>query len=159
MRSQAEIRARFDRLRSGDEADVFGFAGEAIVEALERETVLDLIPDPSTDWHKVNLPQTMIGYLAFAIDKALGHRGISAVRSHEKFQVWLWCLNDQDLIDRYDSADYQQYGAPKLRVLVEHFGLAALPEETRKALDTDEWRNMAAGRFCVSNCVEGCGHE
>jgi hypothetical protein len=159
MRSQAEIRARFDRLRSGEEADVYGFAGEAIVEALERPSVEDLLKDPNTEWHTVDLPQTMRNYLAFAVDKALSHRGLSAVRSHEKFKVWLWCLNDQDLIDRFESADYPQYGAPKLQVIVEHLGLGSLPEETREALDTDAWRNMSAGRFCVSNCDEGCGSE
>jgi hypothetical protein len=159
MRSQAEIRARFDRLRSGEEADVFGFAGEAIVEALERPSVEDLLTDPNTEWRTVDLDKTMRDYLAFSVGKALGHRGISAVRSHEKFQVWLWCLNDQDLTDRFESAPYPQYGAPKLHVLVDHFGLETLSKETFAAVSSPEWQNMIQGEHCLPNCQEGCGSE
>lgn len=160
MRSQTEIRARFDRLRHGEEPDQLGFKGEALIEALERATMTDLLRSPDSDWPEtVDLDQTMRNYLTFAIGKALGHRGISAYRSIEKFDVWVWCLADQDLADRFESADYQQYGAPKLQVLVDHFGLGTLPEEIRTALDTEEWRRMSTGQFCVADCREGCGSE
>jgi hypothetical protein len=159
MRSQGEIRARFDRLRLGDEPDQLGFKGEAIIEALERATMLDLLRSPDADWNDVDLPATIRDYLVFAVGKALGHRGISAYRSIEKFDVWVWCLGDQDLADRFESASYPQYGAPKLQVLVEHFGLGNLPEEARTALDTEEWRRMTRGEFCTADCREGCGSE
>jgi hypothetical protein len=159
MRSQAEIRARFDLLRHGEEPDPLGFKGEAIIEALDRDTMLDLLRSPDADWNDVDLPATMRDYLAFAVGKALGHRGISATRSVEKFTIWIWCLADQDLADRFESADYPQYGAPKLQVLIEHFGLGNLPEEIRETLDTEKWRRMSRGEFCVATCRDGCGSE
>jgi len=151
-RSQQEIRARFDQIHdSGD--DFFGFRQEALAEAMEFDTVVDMLKEGATaeDWTVPDVKKTARDYLEFAIGKATDHRGISAERSIDKLREWLWCLGDDELLQRFESAEYEQYGAPKLLVLAEAWGVST------EDMDSTEWQRMSKGIPCSDTCYEGCG--
>ena len=151
MKTQQEIRTRFDEVSaSGD--DVFGFRQEALVNAMEYATVADLLKEGVTEdqWDSPNIEATARDYLGFAIGKAVGHRGISAGRSIEKLAEWVWCLGDADLAERFESAGYEPYGAPKLAVLAQAWGMAT------DDMESAEWQRMASGQPCREYCDEGC---
>lgn len=87
-------------------------------------------------------------YFNFALDKALSHRGNSAVRSVGKLREIAWLMKREDAIAAMDAAEYKQYGMPKLQAFA-------------KALDstwveTETIRRMANGEPCKDNCQEGC---
>lgn len=158
MRTQDEIRARLDTIRAdgrADGSDPFGFRQEALLDALDYEHLADLLsPDVAGD--QVPTPDVAARareYLSFAVDKALNHRGISAWRSVEKLGEWLWCLDDADLAEKFAAAPYAQYGAPKLAVLVEAWGVQpAVPADEQQA-----WQQMCHGLPCTADCYAGCG--
>lgn len=147
-KTQQEIRARFDGLSD----DWLGFKAEALIEAMQFDTAADLLKEGVTesDWHQVDVKKTATEYLELAIDKATGHRGISASRSIEKFGEWLWCLGDEDLQRRFEDTEYAPYGAPQLAVLAEAWDVHTAD------MDTETWRRMSAGRACSDDCMEGC---
>lgn len=60
--------------------------------------------------------------LAFAFEKALNRRGISAGLMREVIQMWLWVL-DEGLPPEADDDDYAQYGLPLLKAVAIKFGL------------------------------------
>lgn len=150
--TQSDIRARFDSYTSTN--DFFGFRREALVDAMEFETASDLVEEDVTadDWDEPDVMATASDYLEFAIDKAHNHRGISASRSIQKLEEWLWCLGDQQLLARFIESPYHQYGVPKLAVLVDAWGV------DHDYFKTDAWRRMTDGLACdPDGCMEGCG--
>jgi hypothetical protein len=152
VRTQDEIRARFDFVReSGD--DLFGFRQEALADAIDYEHVKDLLKADSGpgDWPEPDVATKAREYLSFAIGKAVGHRGMSAHRSIEKLREWLWCLDDRDLIARFDAAPHPQYGAPKLAVL------AAAWQVEPVEYEREAFARMTAGEHCRPDCKAGCG--
>lgn len=73
----------------------------------------------------------LVEYLPFAWDKANNCRGISAGRSIQHFQAWLFLLGEYRVVAELD--DYDLYGKPQLRAISERFGV-----DWRK-LDNDRW--------------------
>lgn len=140
-------------LWSERENDVLNFMLEAAVEWMSFEDARPWLKPEATsnDWPKTkpwsrrSVLSTMRSYMDFAWGKALGHRGISAERSVEKFKVWLHMLGEEGILE---GVHYPNYGAPILMAISEHFGFA-IPEGT-------EARNMAEGRKCRRDCEEGC---
>lgn len=154
MRTQDEIRARFDGLAESH-LDPFGFRREALLDCMEFDTAVGIGMNPEAkpeEWARPDVATRAREYLRFAIGKAVDHRGISAGRSIEKLAEWLWVLDDADLIERFEAADYPQYGAPKLRVLED----AWLGGQHDYAGDA-HWRRMRQGLRCRDNCDDGCG--
>ena len=151
MKTQEEIRARFDEHR-GSYDDMFGFKQEALFEALEFASVADIVQEGVTadGWHEVDVEKTAREYLKFAVGKVADHRGISASRSVEKFTEWLWVLDDADLSRRFEEAEYSPYGAPKLAVLAEAWGIRT------SEMDSEAWSRMSKGMNCTDDCREGC---
>jgi len=88
-------------------------------------------------------------YMEFAWGKVDDHRGLSAGRSVEKFEAWVWLLADQETLDKMNAADYPQYGAPKLAVVCEAYGFP-IP-------DDEGIRSMIQGLACHADCENGCG--
>lgn len=153
-RTQAEIRDRFTTIRkSGD--DIFGFRQEALLDAMTYETAAStgLLKEgvDASDWTEPDVAHTARWYLAFAIGKAVDHRGISASRSVEKLSEWLWCLGEDELAARFDAADYPQYGAPKLAMLAQAWGVE------HDHADDPGWQRMVKGLPCQPICDAGCG--
>lgn len=154
MRTQDEILKRFTAHRNTVE-DLFGFRQEALLEAMTLETaertgVLKEDFDRSK-WTEPNVESTAREYLLFAIGKAVNHRGLSAGRSIEKLEEWLWVLGDEATLNAFVDAAYPQYGAPKLEVLVQAWSV-----EHEYAHDS-HWHRMAVGYPCHSMCDRGCG--
>lgn len=150
LKTQQEIRARFDQFDLIGK-DPFGFHREALATAMEYDTAADLVDGVTADdWVKPDIAKTSREYLEFAITKAVNHRGLSANRSIMKLGEMVWCLGDDALTDRFEKADYEQYGAPKLAVLAEAWGLAT------DAMQTEAWQRMATGQPCHEGCDEGC---
>lgn len=65
----------------------------------------------------------MRNYMTFAWDKANNERGLSAGRSINHFEAWLWLLGDEEaLAFAEDDDNYPEYGRPILRFICERFG-------------------------------------
>jgi hypothetical protein len=142
--------------RNKQESDMFGFTGEVLLPYLSAEQVKPfLIPDADlSDWKQIPLKfesivAAMREYMEFAWGKMQDHRGISASRSVEKMQAWLWLLGDEETLTFAQSShNYAQYGAPVLKKICEKYGFP-VPEG-------DDIERMAKGLACEPGCT-GCG--
>ncbi len=107
-------------------------------------------------WEEVRKPLTeevvkreMQYYMAFALEKAANHRGISANRSIDHFKRWLWLLCDGDLLAVAEDDDkYAMYGVPILKAICDKYGFT-FPED-------EKMQRMAQGKPCHDGCSEGC---
>jgi hypothetical protein len=157
MKTQEEVRARLDDPKFREE-DFLGFATEALAQFLDWDHIQGIIKPEATreEWERDILPLTeqavlkeMSEYMEFAWGKVIDHRGISASRSIDKMRAWLWLLDDRDTLAKVDFVGYENYGAPKLNVICQRYGLP-IPD--------DDWaRNMIRGFKCRPDCVDGCG--
>jgi hypothetical protein len=84
-------------------------------------------------------------YMPFALDKATGHRGISASRSVDHYKAWVWLLGDYAEIV-WDN--YAQYGMPILRQICERYGFD-FPQSQGAV-------RMSRGESCEAGCDMGC---
>lgn len=149
MRTTTEIVERINAIR---DTDMFGFRVGVLVAYLPFEDARPFLREDAkaSDWpeplarDRVSIIEEMRHYMGFAWTKALGHRGISASRSTEKFGEWVWMLGDDPI-----EADYQNYGAPILFAICERYGF--------RAPETEDARRMGEGEPCEPGCVEGCG--
>ena len=152
---------------------------EAIVEEIKRKSEFDLCGTTSDlmeylpyqyakeflkpevteeEWKKSqvalteeNVVSVMKNYMAFALDKASNHRGISTSRSIEHFACWLSLLEDSETLSFLEDEDnYENYGCPILKKICEKYGFS-YPEDL-------PMQNMAKGLPCWPDCEEGCGH-
>jgi len=159
VRPQQEILDRVRALNLGPPADDFlGFRREVLIGALGYEHAKAWLKDDVTveAWQPLTTDEEVLGaaagYLVFAWEKAVGHRGISANRSVSKLAEYAWLLGRDDLVEQMDAAPYPQYGVPKLVVVAEGLGLS-LP----LGGDLDALARMARGLPCRPGCDEGCG--
>lgn len=153
-RTQDEILARF---QAAD--DMFGFAREVLIEAMTPETVLRFNPDATigddwTAWSAADVKAKALSYLDFAIEKATGHRGLSAERSVTKLREFAWLLGRDDVVAAMDAAEYPQYGMPKVKAFADgmRWPFSAETSWEQRALN-----RMAQGLPCTDDCGEGCG--
>ena len=94
----------------------------------------------------------MKNYMKFAWMKALGHRGISACRSVDKMSVWVFLVENDDLLKFIqDESHYAMYGAPVLKRICEAYGFL-IPKDERAL-------RMAKGLPCIDLCDQGCIKE
>lgn len=130
MKTQEEIVARLNQSDS-----MFGFDRSVLVPFLDLEHAKPFLVPDMTDWTQVPLDRETVlnqmrEYMDFAWRKVEDHRGLSASRSVEKFEAWLWLLGDEPVIADFDAAPYENYGAPKLHVVCKAYGLP-VPESER----------------------------
>lgn len=155
-RTQDEILARF---HAAD--DFFGFAVEALSDSMTADTIRRINPDAElpADWAP-RAPDALEAeareYLAFAAEKALSHRGISAERSVIKLREFAWLLGKDFVVHAMDVADYAQYGAPKLRAFADGMGWGFLGLADND-VERSELDRMSQGLPCVDDCKNGCG--
>jgi hypothetical protein len=94
----------------------------------------------------------LVSYLPFAIEKALGHRGISASRSVSHFKNWIFLMEDleaQEFIA--DEGNYAMYGVPIIKYLLNRYNVEyefSSPEELKR------FECMAKGECCGSGMCE-----
>lgn len=84
------------------------------------------------EWEADRVPATreeitkrMQDYLEFALRKAAGERGLSAMRSLAHYRAWIWLYGDEELFAEYEKRreGYTQYGIPTLLWVAETFNL------------------------------------
>ena len=80
--------------------------------------------------------QAIKGYIPFALEKAEGHRGISAGRSVEHFDNWIWMTGDEELYRQFNDAGYAMYGCPQLKVVLENISMSGAMVLQMKTLST-----------------------
>lgn len=143
--------------RNEQEGDMFGFTAEVLLPYLSAEQVRPFLKDDAdlSDWEQEPLKfeavvAAMREYMEFAWGKVQDHRGISASRSVEKMQAWLWLLGDEETLTfAQASRNYAQYGAPVLKKICEKYGFP-VPEG-------EDIERMAKGLPCEHGCEMGCG--
>ena len=153
MRTTTEIADHYNKIKSDD---FLGFQGEVLLPYLSVDEVRPFFK-PDTDlseWQQCPLTETVVleqmrEYMKFAWDKVENHRGISASRSVEKMEAWLWVLGREELMGQVCDAPYENYGAPKLKVICEALGFSVPSSE--------EVSRMMRGLPCCEGCREGCG--
>ena len=163
MRTQKEIVDKFRELSAPYKFDdAFGWQKEVLIRYMSLESLRDekMLRDNVTEQeikefefrepNDENVISDVKEYMAFALDKAYNHRGISASRSVAKMGVWIWLLNRPDLEKTFNDAHYENYGVPQLKVVCD-----ALKVVDFSTLRT-ELQNMAAGQPCIPDCQDGC---
>lgn len=75
---------------------------------------------PIKPWTEEAFKEQLRDDLAFAFEKALDQRGISAGLMRDVVKLWLWVLDVE--LDEADDGDYAQYGLPLLKATAVHFG-------------------------------------
>lgn len=164
MRTQDEIVAR---LKAGVEDDLFGFATDVLLDALDFEHAQPFLKEGVTpeQWNvkreadgfgrelqfpllrEEDLKAAALDYLKFAWSKAQDHRGISAERSVTKLFEFCWLLGLDT--QKIRAAEYRNYGCPMLKVISE---LLEAPLPTDAGL-----QRMMQGEPCTDGCESGCG--
>lgn len=154
MRTQKQIIARIEQIK---EEDCFGVEQSDLIYYLTFDNAKPFLKPETTEatWNeRLEKHRTPLGeikeYMAFALDKAENHRGLSAGRSISHFKSWLWLVGDDELLAFISKGEnYKNYGAPILRKIGEKYNIP-LPT------DDDWFKNMSNGRMCRADCDEGC---
>lgn len=150
IRSYDEIVERCRNTKS-----LFGFDMEVLLQYVPYEQARPFLKEDTDPigWDAHCAPLTrdriledMASYMKFAWTKVEDHRGISAGRSVEKMEMWLWLLSDDDTMQEVEAAPYQNYGAPKLAVICRRYDLP-IPED-------EDVQLMIQGKMCRS-CQDG----
>ncbi|MEV4197059.1 hypothetical protein [Micromonospora globbae] len=165
-RTQEQILARFREITAGG-GDWFGFRREVLLESMTLDSLRAVASDvgavetadDQTTYPAVKpdqLEKAARDYLAFAVGKAVDHRGISAGRSVEKLGEYAWLLGRDDVAQAMEAAEYAQYGVPKLRAFAEGMGWSWPGDVDDR--DAAALARMANGEPCdPDGCAEGCG--
>ncbi len=156
MKTQVEIAEKLLK----HAGQIMDFTPEVLLHYLDFAHAKSRLKPEVTEeeWDKLRTPLTPEGvteemkrYMdAIGWDKAENHRGISASRTVQKMQAWLWLLGDVDLYNfAGDDKNYPQYGAPILKAISEKYGFA---------IPTGEGiQRMMKGEPCGDDVDCGCG--
>ncbi|MBU6488290.1 MAG: hypothetical protein KGQ57_10725 [Burkholderiales bacterium] len=137
-RTTEEILAEIERLKDGD---WLGFRTSDLIQALPFEAAQSFLKEGVTadQWAQNTDPESEIrSYMEFAWDKANGCRGLSAGRSVNHMESWLWLDGKDELSARLERV-YEFYGKPCLVLVCQEYGIDWW------ALDDGEWRNDESG--------------
>jgi len=156
IRSEEEVIERLKKLNDPNrDTDMLGFQREVLLEYLPFGIVSKYVnkgwvEENKDTWAPYPLTEEKVledaaGYMEFAWEKVLNHRGLSANRSVEKMMSYCWLLGCEDSIN-WDN--YPQYGAPILDQVCWKLGLN-IPNE-------EKLHNMIKGLPCEPGCQEGC---
>lgn len=156
MRTQDAVVQKIKESKS-----LLGFDREVLVPYLDFEHAKEFLKEGTTpdQWETTPLDEKTVleemrEYMArIGWEKVEDHRGISAGRTIEKMQAWMWLLNTpqaDELIEfADDGANYPQYGAPILAKICSVYGFP-VP-------DSPSIKRMIDGLSCSPGCSEGCG--
>lgn len=142
-RSDEAVVAEVRRIQASGE-DFFGFITGDLVTTLPFDLAKEfLLPSANaSEWEAHgksvgDIVARIRDYLPFAWDKANGCRGLSAGRSINHMQAWLWLLGENEASVQIE--DYDRYGKPQLRAISEAVGF------DWKSADDGAWRNSEDG--------------
>lgn len=125
-RTQEQI---VERVRTQSQRDPFGMTGMDLLEWLDFEHAKEFLKPEVTaeQWAGREQPEPirdqMIKYMDFAWEKANNCRGLSAGRSLNHYNNWLWLLGEDQLAE--SMLKYEHYGKENLRRVCEFLGLDA----------------------------------
>ncbi len=132
MKTQQEIA---DRIAERRERDILGFETGELIPFLDYSHARPFLKEGVTEpeWAESqttltveSVRQQMVDYMEFAWSKANNFRGISASRSLQHYQAWLWLLGEEALAS--DLEDYEFYGKDELVKICIFLGV-----------DSDKW--------------------
>lgn len=128
----ATIDAILERCRATSNA-LFDFGPEVLISYLPVDQAREFLKPEVTaeQWEEGRLPldrETVIRqmgeYMDFAWEKANDERGLSAIRSVQKMQAWLFLLGDAELLAFAENdRNYAPYGKPILRRICDAYEL------------------------------------
>lgn len=154
MRTSYEIMVRISEIT----ADPFRFELDNLVLCLDYEHAIPFLKAGTTEagWNldkistdKESVTRCMRNYMQYAIEKAYGHRGLTATRSIFRFRGWLWLACDDELVVfAEDDSNYAPYGMPILKAICNKYNFE-FPNDK-------EVVRMSLGQPCTENCEEGC---
>ena len=137
-RTQDEILARIKEL---EPKDFFGDQCSDLVQFLTFENAKPWLKEgvTSEQWQQLTDPVKCIrDYMKFAWGKANDCRGLSARRSVQHMQAWVWLDGKDELADRLEDV-YEFYGKPCLVLVCQEYGI------DWKELDNDSWVDYEDG--------------
>lgn len=157
MRTVKEIQQRI--LEKSKE--LLSFQPEVLVRylSLAEAKAIDMVEAQATEeeWqsqiYHENTREVILGemrnYMAtYGWDKALNHRGISASRTIDKMEAWIWLLGDNMFAEHLTNVPYTPYGGPQLKAICEQYGF---PIDSSEAAV-----RIGRGLPCREGCNEGC---
>lgn len=105
----------------------YEFYGKLLVQFLPKEKLIELGFEASDKFKPASLTdeeiiRQMKDYFDFAVDKALGQRGISASRSIAHYKAWIWLLGDDEFLQEIENSEYAPYGVPILTKIGKKYG-------------------------------------
>lgn len=133
-KSAEEILAEIKRL---EDSDLFGFSTGDLIQALPFEAAKPFLKEGVTadQWVQSTDPEAEIrSYMSFAWDKANNCRGLSAGRSVNHMEAWLWLAGKDELSKRLEDV-YEFYGKPCLVLVCKEYGI------DWSKLDDGNWTN------------------
>lgn len=144
-------------VKSNQEIPIFNFQPEVVIQYLSYEKAKQFLKEDCTEekfkslgapaYTRENVFQAMANYMHYGWLKAQNHRGISANRTIQKMEAYVFLLGDDPSFMR--DLPYQNYGAPILKAICEKYNLP-IPED-------GGLQRMMQGLPCCDNCDEGCG--
>lgn len=155
MRSEQEL---VDFLqKSLKESNILNFQPEVIVPYLSFKSAQKFLKPGLTEeefkswgfpeYTRENVFQAMADYMRdYGWPKAKAHRGISADRTIQKMEAWIFLLGDDPAFLK--PIAYRNYGAPKLKAICEKYDLP-IPED-------EDLQRMMQGLPCQPGCSNGC---
>ncbi|TWJ25120.1 hypothetical protein [Micromonospora endolithica] len=163
MRSPQDIAARIHVIHASDD-DLFGFAEEVLMEALDFEHAQQFC-DPATTaaqwdqqrWSRHSDTENYARwYLDLPIGKILDHRSGSASRSVTKLAELAWLLGHDDVAAAMAATGYPMYGAPKVSVFAAGLGWP-ITDLVDDPGDRQMLSRMAKDLQCSPDgCTQGC---
>jgi len=76
-------------------------------------------PPAPQEWTRENILAQLKNDVDFGFEKALGKRGISASFMYEVVKMWMWVLEDKELLE---LDEYAQYGLPLFKAVAVKYG-------------------------------------
>lgn len=129
MRTYAEVVQRVQEPLKG----MFDFARDTLIDYLDYADARQFLKAEATreEWLPVvrsltedSVREQIVSYLPFAFEKAEDQRGLSAIRSIQRFRAWIWLLGEEyaDLLAFLEDEDnFQGYGETLLHRIAEVF--------------------------------------
>lgn len=158
-RTDDEICARITEKRK----ELLNFEPEVLLDFLPFDSAKPFLDkkfvedsEAKKKWKKMTFDYTeeavrkeMVRYMTFAWGKVENHRGISAGRSVQKMESFLWLLGDDETLQAMKAASYENYGAPMLAVICHKYDL---PIPQNEAV-----QRMIRSERCGADYDCGCG--
>lgn len=151
-RTEAEIVARIEEHAE----KFFDFTAEDLLPYLSYAKAKPYINAETTeeDWagiverNRKPPAEVILDYLPFAWEKANNCRGLSAGRSVNHFETWLWLDGKEELASRLSQV-YEYYGKTCLVLVSEEYGFNWLEYDNDKWVNEEDepsvdWREVLA---------------